>query len=133
MKRTIILFLFAMLGIIGIQADGRKMNVDDAIYMWVNGSSVCYRLSQMPQIKFVDETFVLLIDGVEQLRVKTSSLEDITLTYGEYQTSTPTDEHSVNTTDTPVRKVGKYITGGRLIIVKDGKQYNAKGHLISHK
>lgn len=131
MKRTIILFLFALLGVIGIQAGGRKMNVDDAIYMWVNGSSVCYRLSQMPQIKFVDETFVLLIDGVEQLRVKTSSLEDITLTYGEYLTSTSTDEKSIKTTNTPVRKVGKYITGGRLIIVKDGKQFDAQGRLIS--
>ncbi|MCQ2342208.1 MAG: hypothetical protein MJZ75_01755 [Paludibacteraceae bacterium] len=133
MKRTFILFLVALLGAIGIQAAGRKMNIDDAIYMWVNGSSVCYRLSQMPQIKFVDEAFVLLIDGVEQLRVKTSSLEDITMTYGVYQSSTPTDDKSVSTTDTPVQKVGKYITGGRLIIVKDGKQYDAKGHLISNK
>lgn len=131
MKRTIILFLFALLGVAGIQADGRKMKVDDAIYMWVDGSSVCYRLSQMPQIKFVDEAFVLLIDGVEQLRVKTSSLEDITMTYGVYQSSTPTDEKSVNIADTPVRKVGKYITGGRLIIVKDGKQFDAQGRLIS--
>ncbi|MBQ0076192.1 MAG: hypothetical protein KBS69_03565 [Bacteroidales bacterium] len=133
MKRTIILFLVSLFGVIGIHAIDRKMNVDDAIYMWVNGSSVCYRLSQMPQIKFVDDNFVLLIDGVEQLRVKTSSLEDITLTYGEYQSSTPTDDKSVSTTDTPVQKVGKYITGGRLIIVKDGKQYDAQGRLISKK
>lgn len=75
MKRTIFLFLFAMLGVIGIQAANRKMNVDDAIYMWVDGSSVCYRLSQLPQIKFIDETFVLLINGIEQLRIKTSSLD----------------------------------------------------------
>lgn len=129
MKRTFVLFLFAIFGVIASRAD-IKMNVDDAIYMWVDGSSVCYRLSQMPQIKFVDDNFVLLIDGVEQLRVKTSSLEDITVTYGEYQSSTPTDEKSVNIADTPVRKVGKYITGGRLIIVKDGKQYDAQGHLI---
>lgn len=31
MKRTIILFLFAMLGVIGIQAANRKMNVDEDV------------------------------------------------------------------------------------------------------
>lgn len=99
----------------------------DALFAWVNGSSTCYQLSAMPIVTYNNGAAVLSINGVEQLRVEAESIEDLTITYGVYQAPTPADVESTNVKDEMVHKVGKYIIGGRLIIVKDGKQYDTEG------
>ncbi len=102
----------------------------DAVFFWVNGSNTCYQLSQMPVVSYDEGAAVLTIDGITQLRVEAESLEDLTITYGIYQAPTPTDIESSTTEDTKVHKVGKYIIGGRLIIVKDGQQFDAEGRRL---
>lgn len=99
----------------------------DAVFFWVNGSNTCYQLSKMPVVSYDNGAAVLTIDGIEQLRVPAESLEDLTITYGVYA---PADIKSVTSEDTKVHKVGKYIIGGRLIIVKDGQQFDAEGRKL---
>ena len=102
----------------------------DAVFFWINGSNTCYQFSQMPVISYDKGAAVLTIDGIEQLRVPAESLEDLTITYGIYQSPYLTDVESMTAEDTKVHKVGKYIIGGRLIIVKDGQQFDAEGRKL---
>jgi len=97
----------------------------NAIYCWINGSSTCYRLSSNPVITYSDNAAVLTIAGVEQLRLPMEDISQLTITYGIYQ-DTPTNNEQAEPS-TIVEKVGKYIRGGRLIIVKDGKVFDVEG------
>ncbi len=100
----------------------------DAVFFWVKGSNTCYQLNEMPVVSYDNGAAVLTIDGKEQLRVEAESIEDLTITYGVYQR--PTDIQSTTIEDTKVHKVGKYIIGGRLIIVKDGQQFDVEGRKL---
>ena len=123
MRKLILFIAFVfVLGIGAVQAEEA-----DALFAWVNGSSTCYQLSAMPIVSYEHGDAVLTISGIEQLRVAAKSIEDLTITYGVYKDSTPADAKSTTIKDEVVHKVGKYIIGGRLIIVKDGKQYDAEG------
>lgn len=102
----------------------------NAVFFWVNGSNTCYQLSKMPVVSYDNGAAVLTIDGIEQLRVDAESLEDLTITYGVYQAPIPTDIESATIENTKVHKVGKYIIGGRLIIIKDDKQFDAEGRKL---
>lgn len=102
----------------------------NAVFFWVNGSNTCYQLSKMPVVSYDNGAAVLTIDGIEQLRVPAESLEDLTITYGVYQAPTPTDVESTTPDDTKVHKIGKYIIGGRLVIIKDDKQFDAEGRKL---
>ncbi len=55
-----------------------------------------------------------------------SDTKDFTLIFDGEQTTSI----SVPATPNQVQKVGKYIIGGRVVIVRDGKQYNTDGALI---
>ncbi len=125
--RKLLLFIASVfvLSIGAVQAEEA-----DAVFFWANGSSTCYQLSQMPVISYDNGAAVLTIDGIEQLRVDAESLEDLTITYGIYQAPTPTDIKSKTAEDIKVHKVGKYIIGGRLVIVKDGQQFDAEGRKL---
>lgn len=99
----------------------------DAVFFWMNGSNTCYQLSKMPVVSYDEGVAVLTIDGITQLRVEAESIEDLTITYGVYA---PADIKSMTTEDAMVHKVGKYIIGGRLIIVKDGQQFDTEGRKL---
>lgn len=99
----------------------------DAVFFWINGSNTCYQLSKMPVISYDNGAAVLTIDGITQLRVEAESIEDLTITYGVYA---PADIKSMTTEDAMVHKVGKYIIGGRLIIVKNGEQFDTEGRKL---
>ena len=95
----------------------------DAVYAWVDGASTCYRLSDMPTVSYDGQFAILTIGGEEQLRLDLGEKE-LMLTFGVYV------ETAVEETTTPVEKVGKYIRGGQLIIVRDGVQYDVQGRRI---
>jgi len=126
MKRVLLILAVAVSSIATAVAAEK-----DAVYCWVNGSSTCYRLSDEPVITYAGGAAVLTIDGVEQLRLPMADISQLTITYGEYQNITM-DEEQLNGSSNvqPVEKVGKYIRGGRLIIVKDGKMYDAQGREV---
>ena len=125
--RKLILFIASMfvLSISAVQAEEA-----DAVFFWINGSNTCYQLSKMPVVSYDKGAAVLKIDGIEQLRVPAEYLENLIITYGIYQELTPTDIASSTAKYTKVHKVGKYIIGGRLIIVKDGQQFDAEGRKL---
>ena len=101
---------------------------NDAIYVWVDGSSACYQLSKAPTVSYSGTYAVLSVDGKEELKLDLSDGKQLIVTYGEYD-ATGIDDAVV---PDKVSRVGKYIRGGHLIIVKDGKQYDANGILIKN-
>ena len=108
----------------------------DAIYAWVDGDEICYRLSEMPKVVYSnDKTEAWLYSGDKMTPVLTVKLYDskiLRITYGVYDETKSAVEDAVN--NDAVRKSGKYIYGGQLIIVdKDGRQYNAQGQRIVNR
>lgn len=130
MKKILFLAML-MLGVGVVHAEIAKAGkTDEAVFVWLNGSSTCYRLSEMPVVSYESGAAVLTIRGVEQLRVPAESIGQLTITYGIYQPPTPTSVEPNASADAVVHQVGKYIIGGQLIIVKDGVQYDVHGRLI---
>ncbi|MCQ2343164.1 MAG: hypothetical protein MJZ75_06750 [Paludibacteraceae bacterium] len=100
---------------------------NDAIYAWTDGSSTCYQLSAIPKVIYESGVAVLYVNGAEELRLDLTGGAQLKIVFGIYQ-ETPTD---VETASLPqVQQVGKHIKGGKLVIVRDGKQYDAHGKRI---
>ncbi len=122
-------FLLAtMLVSVSLQLKAEE-NVIDGVFAWVNGSSTCYHLSDVPKVTCKDGFAILSLGDSDTPQLKIELKDDATLeiTFGTYS-----DGAGVQTTElTKVEKSGKYIKGGRLIIVKDGKQYDVNGTLIN--
>lgn len=130
MKKILFLaMLMLSIGVVHAEKAGAS-DADEAVFVWLNGSSTCYRLSEMPVVSYESGAAVLTIRGVEQLRVPAESVEQLTIAYGVYQSPTPTSIEQDASANVVVHQVGKYIIGGQLIIVKDGVQYDVHGRLI---
>ena len=104
----------------------------DAIYVWVDGESTCYKLESMPKITFGNGTAILTLSSktTPELTIPITDNNNLKVTFGVYQNHTTTRMEGIKT-DSKVVKNGKYISGGRLIIVKDGKKYDASGNEIT--
>lgn len=129
MKKSIV-FLFCFAAIFSFQVQTVAAGETDAIYIWVDGTSTCYRLTDMPKVTYEGTEAILSVNGTEQLRLDLGE-KHLVITYGVYQ-ETPTDVEQTELgaqTNSPVRQVGKYIRGGQLIIVKDGVMYDANGRI----
>ena len=115
--KKLLLSVMAMLCVVMAKADETAAN---AILVWVDGSSTCYQLESMPQVTYSEGAAVLTLQ--------------LEITYGVYKETTAIEEIEVetpqDTTPDNVRRVGKYISGGKLIIVRDGHQYDVSGKLI---
>lgn len=130
MKKSIV-FLFSLVAVFSFRAQTVAAEEVDAIYVWVDGASTCYRLTDMPQVTYEGSIAVLSIKGTEQLRLDLGE-QHLVITYGVYQ-QTPTDIEQTGQgaqTNTPVQQVGKYIRGGQLIIVCDGVRYDIHGRRL---
>jgi hypothetical protein len=109
----------------------------DAIYVWVDGSSVCYRLEAEPVVKFQDNKAVLYLDGAEVLSLDLKERGDLKIVFGLYEEEKDPAgikeiEGDGNSIPTKVSHSGKYIRGGKVIIVKDGKMYDTNGVVIKN-
>jgi len=100
----------------------------DAIYVWVSGSSTCYQLSSMPKVTYADNAAVLTLNGqsTPELTVPLKDGGKMIVTVGVYQPSAISELGE----DTPVQQTGKYIRGGKLVIVKDGQMFDAFGNRL---
>lgn len=130
MKKTIV-FLFSLVAVFSFRAQTVAAEEVDAIYVWVDGASTCYRLTDMPQVTYEGSIAVLSIKGTEQLRLDLGE-QNLVITYGVYQ-QTPTSVEQTGQgaqTIPPVQQVGKYIRGGQLIIVRDGVRYDIHGRRL---
>lgn len=107
---------------------------NDAIYVWVDGESTCYQLESMPKITFGNGNAILTLSGktTPELTIPITDENSLKVTFGVYQENITTSLDCITATS-KVEKKGKYISGGRLIIVKDGKKYDTSGKEISSK
>ena len=120
MKRFLIFFfttLFALHGMAKIVAEG--------VIVYAEGNDVVYALQDIPTLKYDKGEVVLLVENVEMARFKVADKKDVMVVYAAYEAT------GVDTPDakpSKVTRVGKVITGGRLIIIgKDGRKYDASG------
>lgn len=130
MKKTIV-FLFSLVAVFSFRAQTVAAGETDAVYVWVDGTSTCYRLTDMPKVTYEGTEAILSVNGTEQLRLDLGE-QHLVITYGVYQ-ETPTDIEQTGQdgqTNSPVRQVGKYIRGGQLIIVRDGVRYDIHGRRL---
>ena len=97
------------------------------IYAWADGDSTCYKLSEMPKVTYDEGAAVLTICGKEQLRVQLTDGAQLKITYGVYIDEPTAIEGTEQRPVQAVQQNGKYIRGGRLVIIKDGKMYDANG------
>ena len=100
----------------------------DAIFVWVDGESTCYKLESMPKITYSNGTAILTLSGktTPELTIPITDNNNLKITYGVYQEPTTPSVNGITATSKVVQN-GKYISGGRLIIVKDGKKYDTSG------
>lgn len=124
MKKKLLLFAILVLGTSFVDA---KSTENDAIFVWVDGSSICYQLSAMPKVTYEDNAAVLFINGIETLRLTLTDSKQLKITYGVYST-TSIDGENINLKR--VNQVGKYIMGGKLIIANGGILFDAQGNQI---
>lgn len=98
---------------------------EEGVFAWVNGSSICYKLSDMPKVMYSDGTAILTLGDstTPELTLETKNGAKLEITYGIYTgiSDIQLDKSSC------VEKTGKYIHGGNLVIVKNGKQYDING------
>lgn len=108
---------------------GQTAAGNDAIYAWVGGTSTCYKLESAPKVTYADGAAVLTVDGKAVLTLPLTDGAQLKITYGEYRQPT-----AVTTVGQPaaVSQSGKYIIGGRLVIVKGDKWYDINGRELKH-
>lgn len=124
MKKISIIAAVLMSSVLNIHAND---NTIDGIFAWVNGSNTCYKLSEIPKVTYQGKTAILTLgdSSTPELTIELNDETMLEVTYGKYVTSGIEDIPS--NSSTKVVKEGKYIRGGQLIIVKDGKQYSING------
>ncbi len=127
MKRTILILCSLLAMMMTTHAQEAEK---DAVYAWVNGTSKCYRLTDMPKVSFENGNAVLTINGIEQLRVQAEDISQLTIVYGVYKEDPTSVDPAESGENSLVRQVDKYIMGGQLIIVVDGVQYDVHGRRI---
>ena len=102
--------------------------VYDGIIVYVEGTENAYLLSEMPTVTYSANNAILTVDGKQVASFALNDGKEVTITYGKYSLS---GISTIETQSDKVRRVGKYITGGKLIVIgKDGKQYDTAGTLI---
>lgn len=120
MKKQLLIAVFSLLACISSRA------ANDAVFVWVDGTTTCYQLTSYPKVTFEGTKAILTLQGESTpvLQLDLVGNAELKVTFGEY------DPSGINTPETPVTKNGKFIRGGRLIIVKDGRLYTIDGKLV---
>ena len=118
-----ILLSIMMMLVVALSASAEGMN---GIIAYVDGGTEAYLLSEQPRVTYSDNSAILSVGGVEVATVDLSGDKALSIVYGEYQ---PTAINGINAdaVTATTQNGKKYIKGGRLIIIKDGKQYDAAG------
>jgi len=99
----------------------------DAIYVWLEGDSTCYQLSENPRVVYEGNDAVLFVNDEEQLRLTLTDGAQLKVTFGQYMANGIDDVE-----ESPVVKQnGKFLYGGRVIIIKDGVKYDIYGKIIT--
>ena len=104
----------------------------DGIYVWTDGSPNCYRLDKKPTITYADNFVILSVEEKQVLKLSLDKGNRLNVSFGIYDvTYDPSSIKMLDATPTPITKFGKYIRGGKLIIVKDKYKYDINGVIIN--
>lgn len=102
----------------------------DGFFVWVEGSCTCYKMTECPRL--VNEggftNIYVASSATPVLSLPLAEGSQVSVSFGDYVDITGIE--AVDAEKTPVRKSGKYISGGKLIIINNGKQYDISGKLI---
>lgn len=102
----------------------------DGILVYAEGVETSYLLTQNPRIHYVTENNVkvarIFVDNITEPVVEVQLVGDKTLKI--VFTST-TDIHTMRD-NKPLHKNGKLIKYGKVIVIKDGKEYDLNGKRI---
>ena len=83
----------------------------DALFVWVNGDSCCYKFDSIPTVTFKEKTAVLTLNGNKTpvLTIDLDNTNDLKIMFGIYQ-----ETNSINNIQNSsiVSQNGKYIKGG---------------------
>ena len=62
---------------------------NDAIYVWVDGESICYKLESMPKVSYDNGSAILTLSGksTPELTIPLSDDSNLKITYGIYKES----------------------------------------------
>lgn len=105
----------------------------NGIIVYAEGQQTCYLFSQMPTVTYnedgKDTVAQLSLEGNASpvVSLKLTGESKLVIEYGEVEESSAIKAVS---TKQQTGKNGKYIVCGRLVIVKDGKQYNSDGTIV---
>ena len=82
----------------------------------------------MPKVSYDNGSAILTLSGktTPELIIPLSDDGNLKITYGIYKEPSSTSVDSITLNSKVVQK-GKYIVGGNLVVVKNGKKYNTKG------
>ena len=131
-------FLYALtIGLLFATGIFAQNKTPDAIYVWVDGSEVCYRLDAEPVVRFQDSQAILYVNGLEVLALDLEEIGDLKIVFGQYEEDKdPVGIMEIgsesSSPNTKVSHSGKYIRGGKVIIIKDGKMYDMNGVVIKN-
>lgn len=130
MKKHAIMFVMAMLSTVMAMAEQVTYQ---GVFITISGSDTFYKLDDTPKISISDtdggKVAVLTLNGKDEpvLTIPVDGNSDVHITYGTYEVPEATSIDTVTPLSIRENNGRKIITGGRLVIIKDGKRYNANG------
>ena len=101
----------------------------DGIFVTTTNSTICYKLEEIPSLKYSEDgksvSLYLQNSLSPSLSFELNDGNKLEIVYGTYNDNTNIKQVVVSS-----KKNGKFLYGGRLIIISKGKKYNLDGTLV---
>lgn len=128
MKKKVLLLVMMVFSITMAWADNGTIN---GLIATFEGSDVTYQLEKMPTVSYQkdgdNQKAILTYEGLETpIEFLLEDGKQLVITYGTY---VPSGINDVESGKVQIKEMNnrKYIVGGKLIIIKNGKKYAADG------
>lgn len=128
MKKKVLLFVMMVFSITMAWADNGTIN---GLIATFEGSDVTYQLEKMPTVSYQkdgdNQKAILTYEGLETpIEFLLEDGKQLVITYGTY---VPSGINDIESGKVQIKEMNnrKYIVGGKLIIIKNGKKYAADG------
>lgn len=128
MKKKVLLLVMMVFSITMAWADNGTIN---GLIATFEGSDVTYQLEKMPTVSYQkdgdNQKAILTYEGLETpIEFLLEDGKQLVITYGTY---VPSGINDIESGKAQIKEMNnrKYIVGGKLIIIKNGKKYAADG------
>lgn len=128
MKKKVLLLVMMVFSITMAWADNGTIN---GLIATFEGSDVTYQLEKMPTVSYQkdgdNQKAILTYEGLETpIEFLLEDGKQLVITYGTY---VPSSINDIESGKVQIKEMNnrKYIVGGKLIIIKNGKKYAADG------